>query len=160
MNIVLLEPEIPQNTGSIGRLAVGTRSSLYLVGKLGFSIENKDVRRAGLDYWKDLILFRLENLDEILDRVSNQHLFFFSKRARKSYIQPTYPVHSFLIFGNESVGLPRSLIKKYEDRFFKIPLLGPVRSINLANAVSIVLYEALRQQGKLNGNTSAPRETE
>ncbi len=150
MNIVLVEPQIPQNTGNAGRLAVATRSNLYLVGKLGFSIEEKDVRRAGLDYWKDLNLFYCDQLSEILNRIPNHQLFFFSKRASQSYLNAQYSPQSFLIFGNESIGLPRSLMQEYKDRFFKIPLLGPVRSLNLANSVAIVVYEALRQQGKLS----------
>jgi tRNA (cytidine/uridine-2'-O-)-methyltransferase len=149
MNIVLVDPEIPQNTGNIGRLAVATRSVLYLVGKLGFSLDEKEVRRAGLDYWKDLTLFYCDHLNDILNRVPDSQLFFFSKRATQNYLDAHFAPGSYLIFGNESVGLPRSLQKTYPKRFFKIPLLGPVRSLNLANSVAIAVYEALRKQGRI-----------
>jgi tRNA (cytidine/uridine-2'-O-)-methyltransferase len=149
MNIVLVEPEIPQNTGNIARLAVATNSRLYLVGKLGFSLEDKMVRRAGLDYWKHLTLITLDRLEELTNKIPDDKLFFFSKRAKKNYLSANYPRESFLIFGKESWGLDVKITEKYSKRLFKIPMTEKVRSLNLANAVSIVVYEGLRQQTHL-----------
>ncbi|MFH1729421.1 MAG: tRNA (cytidine(34)-2'-O)-methyltransferase [Pseudomonadota bacterium] len=147
MNIVLLSPEIPQNTGNIARLSVATNSRLFLVGKLGFSIDDKAVRRAGLDYWKDLKLTSVETIEEIVDRVPDKYLFFFSKKAKKVYTEVSYPKESYLIFGCETIGLPDYLFSKFPERFFKIPISSNVRSLNLANAVGIVVYESIRQNG-------------
>lgn len=148
-HIVLVEPEIPQNTGNIGRLAAATQSPLHLVGRLGFRIDERSVRRAGLDYW------HLVELEQHLDLVHFQHahpdarLFLFSAVATKSYLDAEFAPGDALVFGKESVGLSEELTAKYTDRLVGIPTLGAVRSLNLANAVGIGLFEALRQAGAL-----------
>jgi tRNA (cytidine/uridine-2'-O-)-methyltransferase len=150
-HIVLVEPEIPQNTGNIGRLSAATRSPLHLVGRLGFRIDERSVRRAGLDYW------HLVELEQHLDLGHFQHhhpgarMLFFSAVATQSYLEAGYRAGDALVFGKESTGLDQELLDRHPDATFGIPTLGAVRSLNLANAVSIVLYEALRQVGALAG---------
>lgn len=147
--LVLVEPEIPQNTGNIGRLAVATGSPLHLVGRLGFRLDEHAVRRAGLDYWP------LVQLSQHLDLAHFQHahpeprLRLFSASARRSYLDADFRPGDALVFGKESVGLDPEIVARHEDSVFGIPTFGPVRSLNLANAVAIVLYEALRQTGAL-----------
>ncbi|MCC6523432.1 MAG: tRNA (cytidine(34)-2'-O)-methyltransferase [Polyangiaceae bacterium] len=146
--IVLVEPEIPQNTGNIARLAAATACPLHLVGRLGFRIDEKAVRRAGLDYW------HLVTLEQHVDLAHFRHahparLLLFSAIAGRSYLEAGYEAGDALVFGRESVGLPDELLAAHPDRCFAIPTLGPVRSLNLANSVAIVVYEALRQLGAL-----------
>ncbi len=147
--IVLVEPEIPQNTGNIGRLAAATQSPLHLVGRLGFRIDERSVRRAGLDYW------HLVELEQHLDMSHFEHahpdarLVLFSAVATKSYLDAAFAPGDALVFGKESVGLDPDLLARHEASTFGIPTLGAVRSLNLANSVSIVLYEALRRVGAL-----------
>lgn len=148
-HIVLVEPEIPQNTGNIGRLAAATGSTLHLVGRLGFRIDEHAVRRAGLDYWP---LVRLEqHLD--LDHFDHAHpgarRVYFSAVATRSYLDADFQPGDALVFGKESVGLPDELLADHADAVFGIPTSGEVRSLNLANAVAITLFEALRQVGGL-----------
>jgi tRNA (cytidine/uridine-2'-O-)-methyltransferase len=148
-HIVLVEPEIPPNTGNIARLAAATASALHLVGRLGFRIDDHAVRRAGLDYW------HLVDLSVHLDFSHFQHayerrepggrLHLFTAHAERSHLQADFQPGDALVFGKESVGLPEALIEKHTDRTVAIPTLGAVRSLNLANAASIVLYEGLRQ---------------
>jgi tRNA (cytidine/uridine-2'-O-)-methyltransferase len=151
LRIVLIEPEIPQNTGNIARLSAATQSPLHLVGRLGFRIDEHAVRRAGLDYW------HLVALEQHLDLSHFQHahpasrLVLFSAVAPRSYLDAEFRPGDALVFGRESTGLPDELLAAHEERTCSIPTLGPVRSLNLANAVSIVLYEALRQIGALAG---------
>ena len=151
LRIVLVEPEILQNTGNIGRLAAATQSPLHLVGRLGFRIDERHVRRAGLDYW------HLVQLEQHLDLLHFQHrhpgarLRLFSAVATRSYLDAEFRPGDALVFGKESVGLDPDLLDRMPDAVFGIPTLGPVRSLNLANAASIVLYEALRQLGALEG---------
>ncbi len=148
--IVLVEPEIPQNTGSIARLAAATQSPLHLVGRLGFLIDEKAVRRAGLDYW------HLVELEQHLDlaHFRNEHpaarLRLFSAVGAKSYLDAAFEPGDALVFGKESVGLDPELLERHAGSVFGIPTLGAVRSLNLANAVSVVIYEALRQVGALS----------
>lgn len=150
LRIVLVEPEIPQNTGSIGRLAAATKSPLHLIGRLGFRIDERSVRRAGLDYW------HLVELEQHLDLLHFQHrhpgarIRLFTALATKSYLDAGFQAGDALVFGKESVGLPADLVAGMPDAVFGIPTLGAVRSINLSNAVGIVLYEALRQLGVLS----------
>jgi tRNA (cytidine/uridine-2'-O-)-methyltransferase len=150
-HIVLVEPEIPQNTGNIGRLAAATQSKLHLVGRLGFRIDEHSVRRAGLDYWHLVELAQHANLAHFQHRHPAARLCLFSAVATKSYLDAAFKPGDALVFGKESTGLDPDLLAERPDDTFAIPTLGPVRSLNLANAVSIVLYEALRQVGALSG---------
>jgi tRNA (cytidine/uridine-2'-O-)-methyltransferase len=147
---VLVEPEIPPNTGNIARLCAATSSVLHLVGTLGFRVDEKSVRRAGIDYW------HLVDVRRHLDLVHFQHALpdarwvLFSASAERSYLDADFRPGDALLFGRESVGLPDDLLARHADAVYGIPTLGAVRSLNLANAVSIVLYEALRQMGALD----------
>ena len=144
--MVLIEPEIPNNTGSIGRTCVGTACKLHLVGKLGFDISDKAVKRAGLDYWENLDLKHHRNYQDFLEQVEDKRrVFYFSKKASKSFFEVTYQKGDFFVFGKETVGLDESLLREVEAQTVRIPLWGPIRSLNLSNAVSIVIYEAMRQ---------------
>lgn len=153
LRIVLVEPEIPQNTGNISRLSAATQSPLHLVGRLGFRIDEHAVRRAGLDYWHLVDLHTHVSLDHFVHAQPTARLRLFSAVARRSYLEAGFSPGDALVFGRESVGLPDELLDAHEQATFGIPTLGPVRSLNLANAVSIVVYEALRQIGALAGAT-------
>lgn len=148
-NIVLVEPEIPQNTGSIGRLCLATRCTLHLVKPLGFDISNAALRRAGLDYWEHLTVQTHENLDEFIRSLpADANLALYSKSGKNSYLKAQYRAGTYLLFGKETKGLPPHLTTEYADRCYAIPILDArVRSLNLANAASIVVYEGLRQLG-------------
>jgi tRNA (cytidine/uridine-2'-O-)-methyltransferase len=149
MQIVLFEPEIPPNTGSVARLCAATLTPLHLIEPLGFKIDDKHLKRAGLDYWEFVDLRVHESWDNFLSTMRPEHLLFFSKRAAKSYTSVRYREEDFLVFGPETRGLPQSLLDARADCALRIPMLGTgVRSLNLSNAVSIVLYEGLRQLGK------------
>ncbi|MBK8173067.1 MAG: tRNA (cytidine(34)-2'-O)-methyltransferase [Sandaracinaceae bacterium] len=148
--VVLVEPEIPPNTGSVARTCAGTCSSLHLVGKLGFRIDEQAVRRAGLDYWHLVDLHRHETLDEFQGLHANARMHLFSADAKRSYTDADFRPGDALVFGKESVGLPRELLAQHEDRVWGIPMSGDVRSFNLSNAVSIVLFEAIRKNGGLD----------
>lgn len=147
--IVLVEPEIPQNTGNIARLAAATQSPLHLLGRLGFRIDERSVRRAGLDYWHLVTLEQHLDLAHFRHRHPNARLRLFSAMASRSYLDAGFRPGDALVFGKESVGLDPDLLARMPDDVFGIPTLGAVRSLNLANAVAIVLYEALRQVGAL-----------
>jgi tRNA (cytidine/uridine-2'-O-)-methyltransferase len=149
--IVLIEPEIPQNTGNIARLAAATQSPLHLVGRLGFRIDEKSVRRAGLDYWHLVALEQHLDLAHFRHRHPAARLRLFSAIASRSYLDAGFWPGDALVFGKESVGLDQELLDRYPEEVFGIPTLGAVRSLNLANAAAIVLYEALRQVGALGG---------
>ena len=149
-HIVLVEPEIPQNTGNIARLAAATQSRLHLVGRLGFRIDEHAVRRAGLDYWHLVDLHTHLDLAHFRHKFPEPRLRLFSAVAEKSYLDADLRPGDALIFGKESTGLDPDLLAKHPDETFGIPTLGAVRSLNLANAVSIVLYEALRKTGALD----------
>ena len=146
-HIVLVAPEIPQNTGTIGRLAVATDAVLHLVDPLGFSLEDKYLKRAGLDYWQFLELRRHRNWEEFLEAAGEgARLLFFSTHGERSYFDERYLPGDYLVFGRESTGLPPEYYTRYRESLRVIPMPGEhSRSLNLANAVSIVLYEALRQ---------------
>ncbi len=149
MQIVLFEPEIPPNTGSVARLCAATLTPLHLIEPLGFKIDDKHLKRAGLDYWEFVDLHVHESWEDFLSTMRPEHLLFFSKRAVKSYTAVLYREEDFLVFGPETRGLPQSLLDAHADCALRIPMLGTgVRSLNLSNAVSIVLYEGLRQLGK------------
>ena len=145
-NIVLVAPEIPQNTGTIGRLAVSTDSILHLIDPLGFSLDEKHLRRAGMDYWQHLDLHRYTDWENFLELNPDATLHFFSTHGNTSYYDVEYSPGDYLVFGRESAGLPPELYERYADRLRIIPMPGEFnRSLNLANSVSIALYEAMRQ---------------
>lgn len=147
MHIVLVEPEIPANTGNIARTCAVTGARLHLVGKLGFSTEDKYLKRAGLDYWHLLDITYHDSLEQFLERHSTARLHLATTRGGRWYTDVPYGPDDFLVFGKETQGLPRELLAARPDQCIRIPMLPGVRSLNLSNAVAIVLYEALRQQG-------------
>lgn len=154
LNIVLVEPEIPQNTGNISRTCAATNSSLFLVRPLGFEITDKHLKRAGLDYWQYLDLHYLDSIDELFEKYfKGDNFHFMSTKGNKLYSDATFKDGDFLIFGKESHGLPEPLLEKYYEYTLRIPMWGDLRSLNLSNSVAITLYEALRQNGfpELNG---------
>lgn len=147
--IVLVAPEIPGNTGSIGRTCVALGCELILIHPYGFELNEKAVRRAGLDYWKHVKLTEYDSWDHFLEgeEVSREQLYFFSKRSEKVYFEAEFNPGSYLIFGSETQGLPADLFMNYPEQFFKIPMYSEeVRSLNLANAATAIAYECLRQQ--------------
>lgn len=149
MHIVLFEPEIPPNTGSVARLCAATLTPLHLIEPLGFKIDDKHLKRAGLDYWEFVNLRVHKSWNEFIETATPKQLWYFSKRATKSYTATRYDHDDFLIFGPETSGLPQEILEANADRALRIPMMGSgVRSLNLSNAVSIVLYEALRQLGR------------
>jgi len=145
LNIVLVEPEIPQNTGNIARTCAVTGSSLHLVKPLGFSIDDKHLKRAGLDYWYLLDIHYHESLDDFFKKYPEGDFYFSTTKAKRFYTDVKYTENSFLFFGKETAGLPESLLKKYQDRCIRIPMHSQARSLNLSNSVAIIVYEALRQ---------------
>ena len=145
--IVLNEPEIPQNTGNIARLCACTGSDLFLVGKLGFSLGEKYVKRAGLDYWNDVNIRQVASLEELFKEFPNEEKYFLTTKAKQSHFEADFKPGSLLIFGSETRGLPVDLIMANYDKAFRIPMLPNERSLNLSNSVAIVLYEAVRQSG-------------
>lgn len=147
MNIVLLEPEIPQNAGNIARTCAVTNSVLHMIKPLGFSVDEKHVRRAGLDYWHLLDIRYYENFEDFLAKNQNIRLWLASTKAQHVYSEVAYQPDDYIMFGRESRGIPEELLMAYKEGTIRIPMLGEVRSLNLSNAVAIVAYEALRQQG-------------
>ncbi|MDH7913239.1 tRNA (cytidine(34)-2'-O)-methyltransferase [Winogradskyella sp. SYSU M77433] len=146
LNIVLIEPEIPNNTGNIGRLALATGSRLHLVKPFGFEIDDKRLKRAGLDYWQHLEVIYYENKEEFFTKNADKKMAFLSSNGTKSHWDIQFTDDMFLVFGKESVGLPKPLIEERKEDLFKIPMYSKnIRSLNLANAVSIIVYEGLRQ---------------
>lgn len=145
LNIVLFEPEIPNNTGNIGRLALASGSNLHLVQPFGFELDNKRLKRAGLDYWPHISLFIYESLDDFYLKHNDKNLVYFSSHGEKTHWSIDYEDDIFLVFGKESVGLSKEIITANMDKLYKIPLFSPhIRSLNLANAVSIAVYEGLK----------------
>lgn len=151
LNIVLINPEIPFNTGNIGRSCVATGTRLHLVGKLGFKIASKEIRRSGLDYWPNLDYKRYETWEEFLEanKPAREQLFFLSTKGKTAYWDATYTDGCYLCFGAESCGLPKAFYEIYKDRLFTIPMTGPVRSLNLSSSAAITLFEALRQNQQI-----------
>lgn len=150
IHIALLQPQIPPNTGNIARLCAATGIQLHLVGPLGFQITDRRLKRAGLDYWHSVELSRHDDLESFLDKIPDHLLLFFSARASTSYVRAPFRQGSYLIFGNETSGLPTCVLRQFADRTYRIPMFQPsVRSLNLSSAVAIVAYEALRRLGRL-----------
>lgn len=146
LNIVLFEPEIPQNTGNIGRTCVLTNSSLHLIKPLGFSIDEKAVKRAGLDYWPHLDLHIYENFEELREKYKDANFYFSTTHGNKYYTDVKFMEGDFIVFGRESCGLPDSIRNSNEDKCIRVPMIETTtRSLNLSNSVAIVTYEALRQ---------------
>lgn len=146
MHIVLVNPEIPQNTGNIARTCAATGSVLHLVKPLGFSLEDKYLKRAGLDYWQMMEYHTYEDFGELVKRYPNSKMHFASTKAPRSYTQACYDADDFLVFGCETRGLPENLLGKVYKRCIRIPMVSQARSLNLSNSVAIIVYEALRQQ--------------
>jgi tRNA (cytidine/uridine-2'-O-)-methyltransferase len=150
VHVVLVAPEIPQNTGSIGRLCVATDTTLHLVEPLGFVIDDRHLRRAGLDYWPHVRLVRHRSWKAFLEARPPGRLLFLAARSPRSYTDAQFRSDDLLVFGGESRGLPTAIRTAHPDAFYGVPLMSPhVRSLNLATAVAIVLYEALRQLGRI-----------
>ncbi len=144
LNIVLVEPQIPQNTGNIARTCAATGAALHLVGKLGFEIDNKKLKRAGLDYWEHLDISYYESFEDFYSK-HPENLFYFTTKAEHTHSDASYPDNSFLIFGREDAGLPEELLLKNRENSVRIPMQGEIRSLNLSNTVAIAVYEVLRQ---------------
>lgn len=144
-NIVLVEPEIPMNTGNIGRLSLASGSKLHLVKPFGFELDDKRVKRAGLDYWKHVSLFIYDSIDDFYAKNKDGNFAYFSSHGTQDYCAIDYQDEMFLVFGKESVGLPKNIVAENADMVYNIPIYSPhIRSLNLANAVSIVVYEGIR----------------
>ncbi|MHB8128612.1 MAG: tRNA (cytidine(34)-2'-O)-methyltransferase [Mobilitalea sp.] len=145
MNVVLLEPEIPANTGNIGRTCVATGTKLHLIEPMGFRLNEKEIRRAGLDYWKDLDLAVYDNYQDFLEKNPNAKIYMATTKAQHSYTHVEYEPDCFILFGKESAGIPEELLLANKENTIRIPMIGDIRSLNLGNSVAVVLYEALRQ---------------
>lgn len=144
-NVVLFEPEIPQNTGNIVRLCACTGANLFLVGKLGFSLSDKYTKRAGLDYWDSVNLRKVSTLEELQSEFKDAKFYYLTTKSEKSFFDVEFKEGDFLVFGPETRGLPENILKQNEETAITIPMLEGQRSLNLSNSVSIVLYEAIRQ---------------
>ncbi|PLX82120.1 MAG: tRNA (uridine(34)/cytosine(34)/5-carboxymethylaminomethyluridine(34)-2'-O)-methyltransferase TrmL [Desulfuromonas sp.] len=151
-HIVLIEPEIPPNTGNVARLCAATGTVLHLVGKLGFSISDKHLKRAGLDYWEAVQLYRWRHFSDLLAAFPDRRVWLTSKRAEQNYANADFQPGDLLVFGKETEGLSEELLATPGGRTIRIPIFSPlVRSLNLSTAAGIVLYEALRRTGQLDG---------
>lgn len=161
IHIVLVEPEIPQNTGNIARTCAVTHSSLHLIGPLGFDVSERAVRRAGLDYWSQVSVKVYEDLTDFFDQHldATEHLWLATSKAPKAYTQATYEEDCYLFFGKETAGLPEWLRSKYYNRCVRIPMVSGARCLNLSNSAAILTYEVLRQHG-FPGLTGAGEMTE
>ena len=151
LRIALVEPEIPGNTGSVGRVAMGTGCPLHLVEPLGFQVDDRHLRRAGMDYWKTAEVYYHESFAALLEETGRPRIYLLSSHAVPPYTRIPFQRGDMIVFGRESVGLDPALLDRYADRCYRIPMWNSARSHNLANAVSIVLYEGLRQLGCLDG---------
>lgn len=147
INIVLVQPEIPQNTGNIARTCAVTGAKLHLVKPLGFSVDNKYLKRSGLDYWDKLDVEYHESLEEFLQKYKEEKLFFATTKAVNTYADVEYTDNCFILFGKETSGLPEELLKENKENCIRIPMKNTLRSLNLSNSVAIIVYEALRQDG-------------
>ena len=147
INIVLLEPEIPANTGNIGRTCVAAGSRLHLIEPLGFHLSERNLKRAGMDYWNSLDVRRYSSYADFLDRNPGVLPVFATTKAKKLYTQMEYPQNCYILFGKERAGIPEEILMEHPERCVRIPMVGDTRSLNLSNSVCVILYEALRQQG-------------
>lgn len=147
INIVLVEPEIPQNTGNIARTCAATGSKLHIVKPMGFEVDDKKLKRAGLDYWHLLGIQYYENLDDFFEKNSDGRFFYSTTKAKNTYVDAKFSDGDYILFGKETKGLPEELLYKNPDNCIRIPMISEARSLNLSNAVAIVAYEALRQIG-------------
>jgi len=147
LNIVLVEPEIPQNTGNIARTCAVTGSRLHLVKPLGFSVDDKHLKRAGLDYWGLVDIYYYDSFAELKSRYSDGLFFYSTTKAKKKYTEVIYKENCFIVFGKETAGLPKLLLEENKEFCIRVPMINDARSLNLANSVAIVAYEALRQMG-------------
>jgi len=145
MNIVLFQPEIPANTGNIGRTCVATGTKLHLIEPLGFHLNKKAIQRAGMDYWDHLDVTRYVNFDEFLMKNPDSKIYMATTKAKHTYTEVSYEENDYIMFGKESAGIPEEILIDYEKTCIRIPMMNKIRSLNLANSVAIVLYEALRQ---------------
>lgn len=145
LNIVLFEPEIPQNTGNIGRTCVATNTRLHLIEPLGFRLDEKSLRRAGMDYWKDLDVTTYVDFDDFMSKNPDAKLYMATTKAPNVYTEVSYEPDCYIMFGKESAGIPEEILVHYKENSIRIPMVGDIRSLNLGNSVAIVLYEALRQ---------------
>ena len=146
INIVLLEPEIPQNTGNIARTCAATGSALHLIEPVGFTVTDAKLKRAGLDYWNKLDITYYKNIDHFYEKTAGGSYFYFSTKAPRCYTDIEYPDECYLIFGKESRGIPEEILKKNLDKCVRIPMLENLRSLNLSNSAAIAVYEVLRQR--------------
>lgn len=146
LNVVLLEPEMPANTGNIGRTCVATGSRLHLIRPLGFQINDKMLKRAGLDYWPDLDVTIYDDYQDFLEKNPGAKIYMASTKARHLYTEPEYEDNCYLMFGKESAGIPEEILLENRENTIRIPMLPDIRSLNLANSVAVVVYEALRHQ--------------
>ena len=145
LNIVLFEPEIPANTGNIGRTCVATGTRLHLIEPLGFRINEKSLKRAGMDYWKDLDVTTYINYQDFLDKNPGAKIYMATTKAHKVYTEVDYEQDCYIMFGKESAGIPEDILYNNQETAVRIPMINDIRSLNLSNSVAIVLYEALRQ---------------
>lgn len=145
LNVVLIEPEIPQNTGNISRTCAATGARLHLVGPMGFQITDKQVRRAGLDYWDKLDITYYDSTKEFFEKNKNGKFYYFTTKAEQTHTDVSYPNNAYLVFGKETKGLPEELLKDNHDSCVRLPMRGIIRSLNLSNAVAVGVYEVLRQ---------------
>ena len=156
LNIVLYEPEIPANTGNIGRTCVATGTRLHLIEPLGFRLNEKQIKRAGMDYWKDLDVTTYVNYQEFLEKNPGAKIYMATTKGQNVYTEVSYEEDCYIMFGKESAGIPEELLLENQERAIRIPMVGETRSLNLSNSAAIVLYEALRQNGfpgmKLEGS--------
>ena len=147
LNIVLLEPEIPANTGNIGRTCVAAGARLHLIEPLGFSLSEKALKRAGMDYWKSLDVTTYIDYQDFLDRNPGAKVYMATTKAQKVYTEAAYEPDCYIMFGQESAGIPEEILVENKENCVRIPMIGDIRSLNLGNSAAIILYEALRQNG-------------
>ena len=147
LNIVLLEPEIPANTGNIGRTCVASGTRLHLIEPLGFSLSEKALKRAGMDYWKDLDVITYIDYQDFLDKNPGAKIYMATTKAQKLYTEVSYEDDCYIMFGKESAGIPEEILVQNQENCIRIPMMEKIRSLNLGNSVAVVLYEALRQNG-------------
>ena len=150
LNIVLFEPEIPANTGNIGRTCVATGTRLHLIEPLGFRLNEKALKRAGMDYWKDLDVTTYIDYADFLEKNPGARIYMATTKAKKTYTEVLYEPDCYIMFGKESAGIPEEILIHHKEDSIRIPMVGDIRSLNLGNSVAIVLYEALRQNGFQN----------